>query len=426
MNRVLPAILPIVLSLLPGPLGLVAQAPTPELEPGVDPYTRGERTRMRALGIVSFGGFKLGGYHDTRDVDELLGEDAVHWIETAHFKIASTLPAYTLSGDAMQHSKLKLELTELAALLPDAGIDPETRYLDPWLRAHLFARRCEQTYTEFQELLRVSDSDFPRNQAEATRMAVHMGEGPYLGKADKYVVFLAGNAVQYQRYTQEYLGAKWNWPQRQDIGLRRGFFFGTSIDLGGQLRDDTALHACVVYNVAHNLMDGYRGYFHETPVWFKTGLAQSMLRAVDPRYPNYDRPPKGAPDLRNEWQWERVLPRVVRAGKATPMAEMAQWLDWAEFRFEDYVVAWSRVEFLRSRSERAVANFLFTFKDPRRGVAGEVGAKDVVELSLAALNDAAGFDSWEAFDAAWQEWVAEQDAARIGAARSPRRRSSAR
>ncbi|MBK8978926.1 MAG: hypothetical protein IPM29_23750 [Planctomycetes bacterium] len=394
---------------------LCAQGPDRPPERPVDPYTGGEAQRMAAAGVIRYAPFPLGQYHDTDDVDALVPPGTFLWLETEHFRIGSSLPAYGRTPDRDQQKKLRAELEALQGALPN--VDPSDLTLDRWLRLHLFARRCEAVYADFRDRLGLQDDDFPQRQSEVRRGTAFLGVGPYLGKPDKYVVLLGGRAEHFQAYTQRFLGSRWEWPQRADLGVRSGLFFGTSVDLGGQLGDDTALHAHVVYNVVHNLIDGFRHFLHETPVWFKTGLAQSYLRRIDPRYPNYDRPPRGEPDMRNQWQWERIVPKLVASVAVTPMAEMASWKDYGPFSFEDYVVAWSRVEFLLTRGDRAFARFVYEFKDPLTLGHSTPSWSAVLAQQQTALRDAYGYTSWEQLDAEWRAWVVAQDSGSVGSAR---------
>src|SRR5690606_34441280 len=173
-------------------------------------------------------------------------------------------------------------------------------------------------------------------------------------------------------------------------------------------------------DVVHLLCDGFRHYGHETPVWFKSGLAQWYGRRIDPRYPNFDRPPKGNSRSSTIWKWEPLVERLVRNRKATPMAEMASWRDFAKFRFEDFVVAHSRVEFLLAKGgDAGLARFLFRFKAPLT-LGGEPSWDRVLATQLDALREGFGYDGWDALDEEWRAWVTGGADARSVAKRSAR------
>src|SRR5690606_2370562 len=99
------------------------------------------------------------------------------------------------------------------------------------------------------------------------------------------------------------------------LGWKKSLLFVTSPELGGWLDDDTAMHVHVVYDVVQMLLDGYRSYGHDTPVWFKTGLAQWYGRRIDERYPNFDRPPGRTPKGSTIHHWQPIVKRLVESGK---------------------------------------------------------------------------------------------------------------
>ena len=133
---------------------------------------------------------------------------------------------------------------------------------------HLLAQRCESTYARFLTIVGCSDRDFPRPRSRLGHGASWMGIGPYLGQQEKFVVLVTATAEDFGRYTQAFLGERFRWPRRFDLGWNRGLFFGTSIDFEGNLRDDTALHCHVVYNLAQNFCDAYRHFRRQNKAVF--------------------------------------------------------------------------------------------------------------------------------------------------------------
>ena len=59
-----------------------------------DPYTRGAKAELARAGIESFGPFHWADDIETQDIVEILGSPQILWIETAHFKLGSTLPTF--------------------------------------------------------------------------------------------------------------------------------------------------------------------------------------------------------------------------------------------------------------------------------------------------------------------------------------------
>lgn len=371
----------------------------------VDPYTKGVATALERAGYVGTGPFAITSRHGTAEVDALIGEGKMHWIETAHFRLGFDLPPLDLAGaERRLREKLAAEFRQLAERLPGVGETP--RVLDPWLRAHLFAQRCEQTYAEFRRLTGYHDGDFPVKRRSLRMDDDWLGFGPHLGQEAKYVVLVFTESTDLRRYASEYLGTDdVRWPRRHDFGVGLPLAFFTALDFEGNLGDDTALHCHLAYSLIHNLCDGYRGYLFETPAWFKTGLAQAIARRIDPRHPSFDRPPDRRADGRLDVDWEARARSLVEHDGARSIAELGGWRDYADYRFHDYVLAWSRMEFLMSKGDVALARFLHRMKAP---LWPDYGTRDwnmVLSQQDRAIREAFGFESLADLDAAWAKWV---------------------
>jgi hypothetical protein len=78
-----------------------ARAPFPK----VDPYTLGEAETLARVGHASFGPFLWGDGHSTAQVEQELGGVPLIWVETAHFKLGSSLPEYTDAKDIGERAK---------------------------------------------------------------------------------------------------------------------------------------------------------------------------------------------------------------------------------------------------------------------------------------------------------------------------------
>ena len=378
-------------------------------DPTTDPYTRGEAETLARVGYESLGPFAIGSYHGTAEIAAALGPGRMLWIETPHFKLGAELPPYSLRGlPREQRDKLRTELRELKTVLP--RVDVDCAELDPWLRAHLLARRCERTYADFLRIVGFADSDFGAVSKGVSFDDNWMGRGRYLGQHKKFVVLVFAHSLDFRRYAHEHLGLQIEWPQRYDLGHDQSLLFGTALDFEGGLTDDTALHCHVAYSLLHNFCDGYRSLLFETPVWFKTGLAQWYTRRIDPRHPNYDRPPDRRPDGRAEWDWAPRVKGLVEHDAARPFAEMATWRDYGPFRFHDYIVAWSRVDFLMSLDAKGFARFLHRVKAPLWRSLGTNDWDKVLAQQERAISEGWGFTSLDDLDQAWQKWVRTQRA----------------
>src|SRR5262249_33774322 len=136
------------------------------------------------------------------------------WIETKHFRIGINLPPWTVPMDPETRAKIRGELERLAEKLP--GINPKTRTLDPWLRAHLFAQRVEDVYDEFCKLAGVKDEDWPRDPDKVIVLPgkPYMGQGPFLGMKQKYLLLLFEKETPFLQYMKGYLGRESHFGQR--------------------------------------------------------------------------------------------------------------------------------------------------------------------------------------------------------------------
>ena len=179
-----------------------------------DPYTKNDDAAMKKAGYVSFGPFTWCEDHDTNDIKKSFPALEMLFVETAHFKIGSSLPAYTLPKGKrkLEWKILGEELTRLKKILPN--VDPKLRTLDPWLRLHVFAMRMEEIYADFSRRLNVTDADFPKIASKPVadlnfkrrpydpedRSREFMGQGPYLGMRGKFLVLLMRKGGNLNRY----------------------------------------------------------------------------------------------------------------------------------------------------------------------------------------------------------------------------------
>ena len=129
----------------------------------IDPYTKNDPVRMKMAGYISFGPFPFGEIGtkivDTAHVDKHLSYARIIWVETAHFRIGSSLGRWSIPTEIEVRRKLRAELERLKLKLGNK-VNPKTRVLDPWLRLHLTAQRMEELYAEIQDWLGVEDSEF--------------------------------------------------------------------------------------------------------------------------------------------------------------------------------------------------------------------------------------------------------------------------
>lgn len=370
-----------------------------------DPYTReGGAAALAKAGYVSLGPFELGDNHTSKDVEALLGSEPLCWIETAHFRIGCALSPLGFRGANEEWAKrVRGELRRLQQRLPD--VRPDTKVLDPWLRAHLFAQRCEESYAAFLGDLGVSDSVFPDahgDDPEGPPNEFH-GVGPYLGMAGKFAILIVQRTSSLARYTRAYQG-------QETIDPLRIHFAGSGV-LGyaiaeetnkSLMKDDEALHTHLVYNLTVNFLNGYRGYGHELPPWLVLGLAHWHSRRVCPRYPAYERKIKDERLDSPFWQWDVRAQGLMQFGAFEPLAQLMARQEGTDFGMEQHIEAWYLTDFLMRTRKPALMRFLHGMKDPFHGRRKVPTWDEVLARQDSLLRAEFGMDA-TALEAAWRK-----------------------
>ncbi len=383
---------------------LCAQEKELELPPEEDPYTEGDPEAWKKAGYERFGSFPFVDRHRTVKIDEVLGEAGSLWLETKHFRLGCTLADYKIpSGDRKQRTKIREELERLAEIIPN--VNPKTKKLDRWLRLHLWAMRLEELWDDVGEILEVTDEDFPLGPGQLVN-GEYRGEGPYLGMKDKYTVILFEKESGLGRFAQRFAGREERQPFRHAFSSG-SLFFGACTETSNSFwADDTKMHTLVVFNVAHNLLDGYQGYYWSLPVWLPEGISHILSRRIDERFNNFSFVEEASTELRKEWNWppkvrKRVKNEIVPDGKT-----VMRWTAYNKLKFVNHLSVWSRVDFLLETRPQEFAEFMRQCKTnfpelPR-------SAKPSTEQIL-ARQEKLFFQifSWDetAFDEAWEKHV---------------------
>lgn len=368
----------------------------------VDPYTRGDAAAMARAGYVSFGPFPFGEGHTTTTVEELLGDEPLCWIETAHFKIgcaASALPVKR--GDKEWKRGLKRELKRLRERLP--RVKTTARELDPWLRAHLIAQRLEDCYAEIQRDLGVTDADFPSEPMDPAEPESYGGLGPYLGMPEKFSVLILRRTASNARYTRAYAGYEASYPLR--------IYFPTHGALGvcmseeynsRQLADDQTLHVHLVYNVVVNLLNGYRSYGHEVPAWLLIGLAHWHSRRICPRYPVYEFATGNEKEDDAFWKWDERALGLLKFEAFEPVEELIKREEGTQFGMEQHIQSWFLVDYLMHRRKAEMMRFLHVMKDPFHLRRRKPSHDEVTARQLLRFEEVFGVTP-EALEAEWKK-----------------------
>lgn len=286
------------------------------------------------------------------------------------------------------------ELKRLHAKLP--CFDSTANVLDPWLRAHLTAQRCEDVYAAVMANLGVDDGCFPTvGPDDVSDPASFRGSGPFLGMRSKYRVLLLRRASSHARYTKTFQHREMPDPVRDHDAARGSLYWGGSDETdNGLFRDDLALHSHLAFNVAHNLYCGYRDYSHELPAWLVTGLGHVHGRAVSPRFPTYER----AHDLDREqrsdfWQWATRARALAQNGGFEPFATFCDRDQPGRFGLDQHIQSWSFVDWLMSTRKVATMRFVHLMKEPFHARMRMPSPDEYRDRQRQALRDAFGVDA---------------------------------
>ncbi len=392
-------------------LSLLAVAPAAQKPRGknkdawkTDPYTKKDPEAMAAAGYVSFGPFTFGDGHDSAMVDHVIGEQTkLIWVETAHFKIGSSLPEYKIPrGEKKERDKLKKELDQLKKKLPT--VKPKTKKLDRWLRLHLFAQRIEDTYADFCKRMGVTDADFPAADGNLVN-GKYMGRGPYLGQQAKYTVLLFGKKSTAGHYQRNFLREESDGATRHNFLQTGSLLYLTSTEFAeGSLQNDTALHCEAVFNVVHGLIDGYRYFSHSVPFWFRQGLAHWYLRQVSPKYNVYGEYVKFSNNPKKLWDWPPRVRSRVKFDHFPPAAEILTWKPGEHETLIDNMMLWSRVDYLMTLGDDKLRKYIHAMKQPFQVTSGLPTEEQILERQKQVMMEA-----WELtparYDEQWKAWV---------------------
>lgn len=386
-----------------------------------DPYTKNDEAAMKKAGYVSFGPFGWGDNHGTTEILAMFPEVKLRFVETAHFKIGSSLPTYSLpkgnkASVKLEKKILAAELKRLKKKLP--SVKSRYRKLDPWLRLHLYAQRLEETYADFSERIGVTDADFPTEAKQRIANAsgskpgeAYMGQGPYLGMRGKFLILLMKKGGNLNRYAAKARGTTFQAkgkpdPQRYYFTKTGSLFFGTACECGkGSLFSDHALHCHVVFNTVQSLVDGYKDFFFALPVWSREGLSHWYLRNIDPKEHCFTGMKGRSNEQRYGHDWDVKTKKRLRHDDYTPGKEVLEYMKFEELTFGDHMAIWSRMDYLQSLGSEKFAKFLGLMKDAIKVEAGKNPTEDQVRAQQrSALKAAYGFD-YDGFDTAWKAFV---------------------
>jgi len=349
-------------------IAIAQSPPSQRVATPPDPYTRGERAALQQAGYESLGPFPFAGGRSTTEVADLLGTEPLLWIETAHFRIGCALSPLPLkNGQEWADewlARLKPELERLAKRLP--GVKTQPKELDPWLRAHLIAQRCEDLYAEALAVLGLPEFHFPVVADDPADAASFRGIGPHFGMPNKFQVLLLRKASSHARFTRAHQQVEIADPIRYHDLEAGSMYWGAAEETGnGLFRHDWAVHAHLAFNVAHNLYTCYRSYGHDLPPWLATGLGHWHSRRISPRFPTYDRQADHDKDPRSPfWRWDTRVRGLLANGAFEPFEVLVDHTSAGAFGIEQHIMSWAVVDWLLTERKAEAGRFVHLLKDP--------------------------------------------------------------
>lgn len=385
---------------------MAQREPKPEkVDAYADPFTKGDEEKLKALGYVGIGQFLWLGEVSTVQVQQILGDDIAIFIETEHFRLASTLRSFPWPKEKEWRESLSAELDALADLCPEFRGRPKS--ISPWLRAHLFARRLETLYADFCTKLAIDPAGFPKVRG-SQRTPQYMGEGPYLGQPDKFLVVLAHKALSAGTYTRTLHGQAASDTTRHNHIKEGSLAVVVSSEFAEKaLRDDRKLHSHVVYSVTHNLVDGYKFYGQVVPAWLSEGISLWFSRPIDEEFLNFAGENDAGSTILKAHEWERRVRLRVEHDVWPRAAELCAVMTASELDFVSHMMVWSRVDFLLQSDPEKFGRFLGRMKAPITNEARLPTKTETLQRQVEALR--AEYDQdYAAFDAAWLAYVREK------------------
>lgn len=374
----------------------------PVTDPANDPYTRGGKEKyVEAAGYASMGGFEFGAPPDTTaEVSALLEDVELRWIETEHFELGVGLPKVKVTKE--ERKKVARELTRLQKALP--SVKPESKMLDPWLRAHLYAQRLEDHYRTVQEVLGVTDETFAANKEIWDIGTPYWGIGRYMGQMGKFEVLLLPSEKAATTFLTARLGLTTKLSQRWNIRERDSLILVAHTGQG-QLNVDEGMHGHVLFNVTHMMLNGFKHYSYDKPIWVREGAAHWFERQLNPRFNTFDSSEGSAAEVFKKADWRAPTLKLVKSKDCPSFASIVKIRTFAELDRPHHLVTWSVFDFLMAEHP----DFLKTYLGTISGIKNEQHIDDATTLpdvQRELFRDELGM-TYAQFERAWKAWVQE-------------------
>ncbi len=355
--------------LLAGASSLHAQkkGDSPLLKVGLeDRFTAKDPKAMAKLGVLNYGPLTWADHKRTTDIEKVLGEGRVLWMETEHFKIGCNLGFVGGPKDSKARRLMKSDLKRLNKKC--SKIPASTSKLGPWLRMHLYAQRADDMYTEFVELTGKDEL------------------GKHLGNKEKFLLLMFQKKSDLARYMTSFGNRKSEQSQRlQHYGTGHFSVVMTAEGDDGP-RDNETINAQFRFFMAQMLLDSVGG----APMWLSRGLAHNYERQIPCNMINCGIKANESVDSSTQYKWaKKILKRSKHDGLCLPFVKLANETDLGYY---GSLQAWSVADYMM-QDKAKFAQFL-------QLVLGKYSRS----RQIGALATAFGKDP-ETFDLEWRKWV---------------------
>ncbi|MGH7161869.1 MAG: hypothetical protein ACREID_00180 [Planctomycetota bacterium] len=245
-------------------------------------------------------------------------------IETPNFKILSTLKRDNVK--LTDSVFLRADLERLKRIFPRFTVGLQGASLTAHQRAHLYQIRAERIYCHFS--------------------ALTGSKSKYLGMKEPYELYLFDDYAEHHALVDRFVGLR-NDKSGVNMHMREDPAYlmvsaAESLVPGG----DYAFSNHVIHNIAHNLADGYGGYFLETWAWLEEGLAHYYERRETPRRNTFCREEGTGANLFEKEDWESTILNLVNRGKDTPLSSWCEKLRPGELTPVEHGLCWSIMEWM--------------------------------------------------------------------------------
>jgi hypothetical protein len=318
------------------------------------PYCENDPVLLKGAGMVSHGPIDFGPENGSEGIKERLALSDWLFLESDHMRWASSLRSETLKGK--DRKRLAPELDALREQFP--LIPTKVKKLDPYLRLHLMAARGEKFYARFQQLLGVTDADFPESRQFDKP---YMGNGRFLGEKDKFEVILHSNRGMHQKFTKDHMGTvvtdtlRWHFR-----GQHKMLASIPAVD--ADLRNDKSLYPHTVHNLSHLMLCAYKHFSYDPPIWLDEGLAHVMEHEIDNEFHTLDGEEGSMPDNKGAGDWDVKLKKLQKRGEVTSFGRMLRIQTFGEMSQEDHVSTNGMVRFLIDEHPDKFASFIGAIK----------------------------------------------------------------